>query len=131
MNVLLVDDSKTMRNILKAALATMGVTTTTEAADGLEGVKAIAAAAAASGGTAPFDLMLVDWNMPNMNGLELVAKVRQTDKRTPIIMVTTEGERDRVLEAVRTGANNYVLKPFKPEELVAKVTATLAKLKAA
>ncbi len=131
MNVLLVDDSKTMRNIQKSALAQLGAVTCTEAGDGLEGLKAIAAAAAASGGKAPFDLMLVDWNMPNMNGLEMVGKVRQTDKRTPIIMVTTEGERDRVLEAVRMGANNYVLKPFKPEDLVAKVQATLAKLKAA
>ena len=125
MNVLLVDDSKTMRNIQKNALTTMGPFTCAEAGDGVEALKAIAAA------TAPFDLMLVDWNMPNMNGLELVAKVRQTDRRTPIIMVTTEGERDRILEAVRAGANNYVLKPFKPEDLVAKVQATLAKLKAA
>ena len=127
MNVLLVDDSKTMRNIQKAALATMGPVTTVEAGDGIEGIKAIAAAGAA----APFDLMLVDWNMPNMNGLEMVAKVRAAGVRTPIIMVTTEGERDRVLEAVRAGANNYCLKPFKPEDLVAKIQATFAKLKAA
>ena len=127
MNVLLVDDSKTMRNIQKAALATMGAVTTVEAGDGVEGIKAIAAAGAA----APFDLMLVDWNMPNMNGLEMVAKVRAAGVRTPIIMVTTEGERDRVLEAIRAGANNYCLKPFKPEDLVAKIQATFAKLKAA
>lgn len=125
MNVLLVDDSKTMRNIQKMALATMGAVTVVEAGDGVEGLKAIAAS------PTPFDLMLVDWNMPNMNGLEMVAQVRQTNKRTPIIMVTTEGEKDRVLEAIRTGANNYMLKPFKPEELVAKIQATLAKLKAA
>ena len=92
MNVLLVDDSKTMRNIQKAALATMGPVTTVEAGDGVEGIKAIAAA----GPTAPFDLMLVDWNMPNMTGLEMVAKVRAAGIKTPIIMVTTEGERDRV-----------------------------------
>ena len=125
MNVLLVDDSKTMRNIQKAALATMGAVTTTEAADGVEGLKAISAAAA------PFDLILVDWNMPNMNGLEMVTEVRKTDRRTPMIMVTTEGEKDRVLGAIKAGANNYVLKPFKPEDLVAKVTATLAKVRAA
>ena len=127
MNVLLVDDSKTMRNIQKAALATMGPVTTVEAGDGVEGIKAIAAA----GPTAPFDLMLVDWNMPNMTGLEMVAKVRAAGIKTPIIMVTTEGERDRVLEAIRAGANNYCLKPFKPEDLVAKITATFAKLRAA
>jgi two-component system chemotaxis response regulator CheY len=125
MNVLLVDDSKTMRNIQKMALATLGAVSVTEAADGVEGLRAVAAAAA------PFDLMLVDWNMPNMNGLEMVGKVRQTNKRTPIIMVTTEGEKDRILEAIRAGANNYVLKPFKAEDLVAKVQATLAKAKAA
>ena len=125
MNVLLVDDSRTMRTIQKNALAALGPVTCVEAADGAEGLKAIAAAAA------PFDLMLVDWNMPNLNGLEMVTAVRQTDRRTPIIMVTTEGEKDRVLEAVRAGANNYVLKPFKPEDLVAKVQLTLARAKAA
>jgi len=125
MNVLLVDDSKTMRNIQKAALATLGAVTTSEAADGVEGLKAIAAA------TAPFDLILVDWNMPNMNGLEMVQAVRKADRRTPIIMVTTEGEKERVLEAIRAGANNYVLKPFKPEDFIGKVQATLAKAKAA
>ena len=66
-----------------------------------------------------------------MNGLEMVTEVRKTDRRTPMIMVTTEGEKDRVLGAIKAGANNYVLKPFKPEDLVAKVTATLAKVKAA
>jgi two-component system chemotaxis response regulator CheY len=125
MNVLLVDDSKTMRNIQKAALATLGAVTTSEAADGVEGMKAIAAA------PAPFDLILVDWNMPNMNGLEMVQAVRKTDRRTPIIMVTTEGEKERVIEAIKAGASNYVLKPFKTEDFVAKIQVTLAKAKAA
>ncbi len=122
MNILLVDDSKTMRTIQKTALATLapGVVFA-EAGDGLEALKVIAAT---PGG---FNLALVDWNMPNMNGLELVAKVRQTDRKTPIVMVTTEGERERVVEALKAGANNYMLKPFKAEELLAKVQQTLAK----
>lgn len=122
MNILLVDDSKTMRTIQKTALASVapGVTFG-EAADGLEALKVIAAT---PGG---FNLALVDWNMPNMSGLELVAKVRQTDRKTPIIMVTTEGERERIVEALKAGANNYMLKPFKADELLAKVQQTLAK----
>jgi two-component system chemotaxis response regulator CheY len=124
MNVLFVDDSKTMRDIQAAAVATLGPLAATEAADGLEALKAIAAAAV------PFDLILVDWNMPNMNGLELLKAVRKTDRRTPMIMVTTEGEKDRVMEAIRAGANNYVLKPFDAEDLIAKVRSTLAKAKA-
>ena len=125
MNILLVDDSKTMRNIEKQALAALGPCTFAEAGDGME------ALAVVIGSTVPFDLVLVDWNMPNMNGLEFVSKVRQTDKKTPMIMVTTEGEKSRVLDAIRAGANNYCLKPFTPADLVGKVQATLAKLKAA
>jgi two-component system chemotaxis response regulator CheY len=124
MNILLVDDSKTMRNIQQKVLAEMGDVTFAEAADGVEALKILQ-----SGAT--FDLVLVDWNMPNMNGHELVNKVRATDKTTPLVMCTTEAEKSRVVEAIKAGVNNYVIKPFTPQSLMEKVNATLAKAKAA
>ena len=96
-----------------------------EAGDGLEALSVIASTA---GG---FDLMMVDWNMPNMDGITLVKKVRETDKKTLMIMATTEAEKSRVLDAIRAGVNNYVVKPFTPEGLLEKVSQTLAKAKAA
>jgi two-component system chemotaxis response regulator CheY len=78
-----------------------------------------------------FDLIMIDWNMPNMDGITLVKKIRETDKTTPLIMATTEAEKTRVMEALKAGVNNYVIKPFTPEILVEKVRATLEKLKAA
>lgn len=120
MNFLLVDDSKTMRNIQKKALSVLPGATFAEAGDGLEALAVIAQGV-------KFDVMLVDWNMPNMNGIDLVAKVRTTDRATTIIMVTTEAEKSRVLDAIRAGANNYMLKPFTPEALLEKIQTTLAK----
>lgn len=125
MNILLVDDSKVMRNIQKKALAALGDVTFAEAGDGVEALAVIAQ------NPAGFSLVLVDWNMPNMNGLELITKIRATDKKTLLIMVTTEAEKERVLEALRAGANNYMIKPFTPDALVEKVRGTLAKLRAA
>jgi two-component system chemotaxis response regulator CheY len=125
--VLLVDDSKTMRNIQKKVLeGGLGAGTEfTEAGDGLEALTAIAATPDG------FAVILVDWNMPNMDGLTLVTKIREKDKKTPVIMVTTEAEKTRVVDAIKAGVNNYVIKPFTPPQLLEKVTATLEKLKAA
>ena len=125
MNILLVDDSKTMRNIQKKSLAALGEVTFAEAGDGVEALAVIAQTPTG------FSLILVDWNMPNMSGIDLVTKVRQTDRTTPMIMVTTESEKQRVLDAIKAGANNYVVKPFTPEGLVEKAKQTLARCKAA
>jgi two-component system chemotaxis response regulator CheY len=125
MKILLVDDSKTMRNIQKKTLEGLGGTEFGEARDGVEALTVIGA------NPAPFDLMLVDWNMPNMDGITLVKKVRETNKATPIIMVTTEAEKTRVVDAIKAGVNNYVIKPFTPEGLMEKVKQTLEKKKAA
>jgi two-component system chemotaxis response regulator CheY len=125
MKILLVDDSRTMRNIQKKILETLGGVEFAEAGDGLEALTCVAAA----GGT--FDLALVDWNMPNMDGLTFVRKVRESNKTMPMIMVTTEAEKQRVIDAIKAGVNNYVIKPFTPEGLMEKVQQTLAKLKAA
>jgi two-component system chemotaxis response regulator CheY len=125
MKILLVDDSRTMRNIQKKTLADLGTVEFTEAGDGIEALTALAGA----GGTA--DLALVDWNMPNMDGITLVKKVRETNKTMPMIMVTTEAEKTRVVDAIKAGVNNYVIKPFTPEGLTEKVQQTLAKQKVA
>lgn len=121
MKVLLVDDSRTMRNIWKKVITTINNSEAVEAGDGLEGLKAVKE-------QGPFHLMLVDWNMPNMDGLTMVKKVRETNKTTPIIMVTTEAEKPRIIEAIKAGVNNYVVKPFTPETLLEKIDETLKKV---
>ena len=121
MKCLLVDDSKTMRSIQKKVLAALPGVEFYEAGDGVEALTIISATA---GG---FGLMIVDWNMPNMDGITLVRKVRETDKKTPLVMATTEAEKTRVIEAIKAGVNNYVMKPFTPEALLEKITQTLAK----
>lgn len=117
MKILLVDDSKTMRNIQKSVLAQLGHTTVEEACDGQDALSKIAAFQP--------DLLLVDWNMPNMDGLTFVKTYRQTNKSTPIIMVTTESEKSRVIEAIKAGVNNYVIKPFTPDLLSQRINETL------
>ncbi len=120
MKILLVDDSRTIRNIQKSTLKTLGHTDISEAADGLEALTCLSKERP--------DLMLVDWNMPNMDGITLIRKVRETDKELPIIMVTTEAEKTRVIEAVKAGVNNYVVKPFTAETLSEKINQTMSKL---
>ena len=121
MKILLVDDSRTMRNIQKKSLEVLGPLEVSEAGYGVEALSVIAA----SGGG--FNLIMVDWNMPNMDGITLVRKIRETDKKTPMIMATTEAEKTRVMEALKAGVNNYVVKPFTPDVLVERVKQTLAK----
>lgn len=121
MKFLLVDDSRTMRNIWKKVLAGLENSEIVEAGDGVEGLNAIKE-------NGPVDMMLVDWNMPNMDGLTMVKKVREADKTTPIIMVTTEAEKPRIIEAIKAGVNNYVVKPFTPDALLGKIDETLKRV---
>lgn len=120
MNIMLVDDSRTIRNIQKKTLQQLGHSDTVEAEDGV-------VALAKFNEKAP-DLMLIDWNMPNMNGLTLVQKIRETNKTIPLIMCTTEAEKSRVLEALKAGVNNYIVKPFTAESLSEKINQTMAKV---
>ena len=120
MRILLVDDSKTMRNIQKAVLAQLGHTEVLEACDGQDALSKAPAFRP--------DLMLVDWNMPNMDGLTFVKAWRSTNKSTPIIMVTTEAEKSRVIEAIKAGVNNYVVKPFTQATLRQKIEAVFGAL---
>ena len=120
MKILLVDDSRTIRNIQKKVLAQLGFNDIVEAADGVEALTADK--------ESPPGLMLIDWNMPNMDGITLVKTIRQTDKSIPMIMCTTEAEKSRVVEALKAGVNNYMVKPFTAETLSEKINQTLSKL---
>jgi len=122
MKILLVDDSKTMRNIQKGILSQMGYTEIEEATDGLDALSKV-------GGFTP-DLILLDWNMPNMDGLTFAKEYRCKGNKTPIIMVTTEAEKARVIEAIKAGVNNYVVKPFTPDILGQRIEETMSKAKA-
>ncbi len=114
MKILVVDDSSTMRRIISNTLKTLGEHTIIEAADGIE-------AMAAFKDNPDTGLILSDWNMPNMNGYDFLLKFREANREVPVVMVTTEAEKQNVVTAIKAGANNYVVKPFTPEVLKEKV----------
>jgi two-component system chemotaxis response regulator CheY len=116
MKVLLVDDSVTMRRIQKTQINTLGITDIIEAGDGQEALGKLK-------GSMPLDLILLDWNMPVMDGITFLKTVRADDtyKDVKIIMCTSESEKSRVVEALKSGANNYIIKPFTPEALKEKL----------
>ncbi|WP_373072461.1 response regulator [Sulfurimonas sp.] len=120
MKILVVDDSSTMRRIIKNTLARLNYKDVLEGADGVEGWDAINA-------NPDVEMLITDWNMPEMNGLELVKKVRADDRFTdlPIIMVTTEGGKAEVITALKAGVNNYIVKPFTPQVLKEKLAAVM------
>jgi two-component system chemotaxis response regulator CheY len=107
--VLVVDDSGTMRKIISRSLHAVGFTEVVEAADGSEGI-----AAFRNGG---FELVITDWNMPNKTGVEMTREIRATGSKAPIVMVTTEGDKSHVLEAIQAGVSDYLVKPFTAELL--------------
>lgn len=117
MKILLVDDSNTMRRIQKNTLEKLGHTDVIEAQDGVEALDKL------KGGG--FELVLMDWNMPNMTGIEALRKLKSDPslKPIPVIMVTSESEKSKILEALQAGAANYVVKPFQPETLKEKIEA--------
>jgi two-component system chemotaxis response regulator CheY len=117
MKILLVEDSRTMRNIQRGILAQMGYEDVEEASNGLDALSRL-------DDVSP-DLILVDWNMPEMDGLSFVKRVRALGSDVPIIMVTTESQKKRVIEAIGAGVNNYVVKPFTPDILNQRVRETL------
>lgn len=118
MKALLVDDSPAFRRILVRALALAGISDTSEAGDGAEALSAIR--------SNRFDVILLNWNMPRLDGLGLLRALRQVDAQTPVIMVTSEAEKTRVIEAIRSGANDYLIKPFAPEQLADKIRHLLS-----
>ncbi len=103
MRVLVVDDSNVMRRVISGALRQAGMDEIDEAADGLEAVNAV--------NEHDYGLIMMDWNMPHMDGLEAVIAIREKGNETPIIMVTTENDKRQVLEAIRAGVSAFVTKP--------------------
>ena len=120
MKILLVDDSRTIRNIQKNVLEQLGHTDILEADDGVQ-------ALAIFNEQTP-DLALVDWNMPNMDGITLVRKIREQNTSVPLIMCTTEAEKSRVIEAIQAGVNHYIVKPFTVDSLGEQISQTMAKV---
>jgi two-component system chemotaxis response regulator CheY len=119
--VLVVDDSSTMRRIIKNTLSRIGFENTIEAEHGIDALAKLKATGA--------DIILTDWNMPEMDGMTFVKSVRGSDtyKGIPIIMVTTEAAKAEVLEALKQGVNDYIVKPFTPDALKEKVERILVK----
>ena len=113
MNVLVVDDSAVMRKVIIRELKQCGIEDVTEATDGIEGLEAAS--------KENFDLILMDWNMPGLLGIDVVRKLREAQITTPIMMVTTEGERNNVVIAIQAGANNYLVKPFSSQDFSQKI----------
>lgn len=120
MRVLLVDDSGVMRKIIARSLNSLWIDDVVEAGDGAEALEAF-------GDGTGFDLVLTDWNMPVMNGLELVTAIRGSGNKIPIMMITTETEKEQVLKAIQAGVNDYLVKPFDQEMLTLKLERVLPK----
>jgi len=120
LKLLVVDDSSTMRRIIKNTLARLGFNDVLEAEHGVEAWQIMDK-------TPDINVLITDWNMPEMNGLDLVRKVRAEKKydSMPIIMVTTEGGKTEVITALKAGVNNYIVKPFTPQVLKEKLEDVL------
>ncbi|MCB0342031.1 MAG: response regulator [Pseudobdellovibrionaceae bacterium] len=122
-NILLVDDMKTMRALVKKTCMNLGFKNFTEAVDGKDAWEKL---------TTPgskFDLVLSDWNMPNLQGIELLKKVRaeESTKNIPFLLITAENEAGQVQEAIVAGVDNYLIKPFSANDLKSRLEAIYKK----
>jgi two-component system chemotaxis response regulator CheY len=120
---MVIDDSRAMRLILKRIVAQLGFEVV-EAANGKEAMDYLAGALEAGDESKLPGLALVDWNMPEMNGLEFVTAVRadQRLRNMTLMMVTTESEQSQIVRALASGAHEYVIKPFTPDAIIDKLT---------
>jgi two-component system chemotaxis response regulator CheY len=115
MKILAVDDSATMRRIIKNHLKQAGFEEVDEAENGRAALSLLT--------KQHYDLLITDWNMPEMSGLELVREVRRNDavKALPILMVTTVSAKEDIVTALKAGVSNYVVKPFDADTLTTKI----------
>lgn len=120
MKALLVEQSKTMRSIQRSVLSQLEYDQIEEAFDGADALRRLQEFSP--------DLVLVAWNMPNMNGLDFVKEFRRANRHTPVVMVTSESERSRVVEAIKAGVNDYVVKPFTPDLLSQRIAGLTQKI---
>jgi two-component system chemotaxis response regulator CheY len=127
MKILVVDDFSTMRRIVRNLLVELGFTNTciSEAEDGNAALVALRAN--------PFDMVVTDWNMPNMTGIELLRAIRADAglKSMPVLMVTAENNRDQIIAAAQSGVNGYIVKPFTAVTLKEKLDKIFERLAAA
>ena len=119
MRFLVVDDSSTMRRIIINTLNKLGYTECREAGNGREGLDALTAN--------PVDIVITDWNMPEMSGVEFARAVRANDatKTVPILMVSTNAAESDIVAALKAGVSNYVVKPFTPTTIKDKIEAVM------
>lgn len=124
MNILIVDDFSTMRRIVKNLLNDLGFTRTSETEDGSSALAFLR--------TNPCDLVVTDWNMPGMTGIDLLRAIRADAKlgRLPVLMVTAEAKRDQIIEAAQAGVNGYIIKPFTAQTLQEKLNKIFERLAA-
>lgn len=119
MRILVVDDFLTMRRIIINLLRQLGFNNVVEAADGKQALERVH--------EEPIDLIVSDWNMPNMTGIEFLKHVRADEKtkKIPFIMVTAEGKKENVIAAVHAGVSNYIVKPFNAATLKEKMVKVI------
>jgi two-component system, chemotaxis family, chemotaxis protein CheY len=115
MRVLIVDDFSTMRRIIKNLLRDLGFSNTVEADDGTSALALLQ--------EGNFDFIISDWNMPGMEGIELLQKVRADErlKKLPFLLVTAESKREQIVQAAEAGVNGYIVKPFTAATLKEKI----------
>ncbi|MBP1473397.1 chemotaxis response regulator CheY [Frateuria sp. MAH-13] len=127
MKILVVDDFSTMRRIVRNLLVELGFTNTLiqEADDGNNALTMLK--------SQPFDMVVTDWNMPNMTGIDLLRAIRAEPalKGLPVLMVTAENNRDQIIAAAQAGVNGYIVKPFNAVTLKEKLTKIFERLAAA
>lgn len=117
MKALIADDSNLARVVLINAAKQAGFDQFDQAQDGLEAIERIK--------HNHYDVVFMDWNMPNMQGIDAVRAIRAMGKTMPIIMVTGLADQMHVNEAIAAGVNNYLIKPFKPETAITKIEETI------
>ncbi|WP_299595925.1 chemotaxis response regulator CheY [uncultured Microbulbifer sp.] len=122
MKILVVDDFPTMRRIIRSLLKELGFNNVDEAEDGQEGLTKL------NGGG--FEFVVSDWNMPNLNGLDMLKDIRANEatKALPVLMVTAEAKKENIVAAAQAGANGYIVKPFTAATLEEKLNKIFEKL---
>ncbi|WKN19950.2 chemotaxis response regulator CheY [Azotobacter vinelandii] len=122
MSILVVDDFPTMRRIVRSLLKELGFNNVDEAEDGQDALNKL------RGGS--FEFVVSDWNMPNLDGLEMLKQIRSDDglKHLPVLMVTAEAKKENIIAAAQAGANGYVVKPFTAATLEEKLNKIFEKL---
>lgn len=119
---LVVDDFATMRKVMRSCLRSLGINQVEEAEDGVQALTYLR--------REPFDFVITDWNMPKMQGIDLLKAIRSDPalRALPVLLVTAEAKRENIMEAAQAGVNGYIVKPFTPEILREKLELIFTRL---